>query len=217
MPGHNWIPFGGILVISGGTQHAQRFVVPPMLVRNPRRDDLAIVLNFGYPILLPGPFAIGLDEVGPQFLQAIEILLCGVSIAASGYAKGAGEHQSRFSVRKFVPRKCPLLGQAKRRRLVPTPTFDRVPRGQRGRCKSIEKVRNDFDGGDLIDYASGSYGLPSLQIAVDKEIHRVRLEEEIVDGCTGLIRGDRFVPKAHAIEDVSGKLQRMRRRGRYLG
>ena len=28
--------------------------------------------------------------------------------------------------------------------------------------------------------AFGSYGLPSLQIAVDKEIHRVRLEEEIV-------------------------------------
>jgi hypothetical protein len=69
----------------------------------------------------------------------------------------------------------------------------------------------------LIDYAFGSYGLPSLQIAVDKEIQRVRLEEEIVDGCAGLIRGDRFVPKGHAIEDVSRKLQRMRRRGRDLG
>src|SRR5262249_24793984 len=109
MSRHNWIPFREALVIGGGTQHAQRFVALPLLVRNPRRDDLAIVLNFGYPILLPGPFAIGLDEVGPQFLQAIEILLCGVSIAASGCAKGAGEHQSRFSVRKILPRKCPLL------------------------------------------------------------------------------------------------------------
>src|SRR5262245_4273097 len=110
MPWHNWIPFRGILVIGGGTQQAQRFIAPPMLVRDPRRDDLAIVLNFGYPILLPCPFAIGLDEVGSQFLQAIEMFLCGVSIAASGCAKGAGEHQSRFSVRKIFPRKCPLLG-----------------------------------------------------------------------------------------------------------
>jgi hypothetical protein len=78
-------------------------------------------------------------------------------------------------------------------------------------------VRNDFDGGDLIDHAFGSYGLPGLQVAVHKEIHRVRLEEEIVDGCAGLIRSDRFVPKAHAIKDVSGKLQCMRRRRRYLG
>src|SRR5262249_8119412 len=109
MPGHSWIPFRGILVIGGGTQHAQRFVAPPMLVPDPRRDDLAIVLNFGYPILLPGPFAIGLDEVGSQFLQAIEMLLCGVSIAASGCAKGASEHQSRFRVRKILPHK-PLLG-----------------------------------------------------------------------------------------------------------
>src|SRR6516165_1949086 len=69
-----------------------------------------IVLNFGYPILLPGAFAIGLDEVGPQFLQEIEILLCGVSIAAPRCAKSTGEHQSRFSVRKIFPRKCPLLG-----------------------------------------------------------------------------------------------------------
>src|SRR5262249_11814858 len=107
---HNWIPFRGILVVSGGTQHAQRFVAPPMLVCDPRRDNLAIVLNFGYPILLPGTFAIGLDEVGPQFLQAIEILLCGVSIADSGCTKSASEHQSRFSVRKIFPRKCPLLG-----------------------------------------------------------------------------------------------------------
>src|SRR5262245_10753020 len=120
MPGHNWIPFRGILVIGGGTQHAQRFVAPPMLVRDPRRDDLAIVLNFGYPILLPGPFAIGPDEVGPQFLQAIEILLCGVRIAASGCTKSAGEHQSRVSVRKIFPPTCHVLRYADRRRLGTT-------------------------------------------------------------------------------------------------
>jgi hypothetical protein len=78
-------------------------------------------------------------------------------------------------------------------------------------------VRNDFDGRDLIDHAFGSYGLPCLQVAVYEEIHRVRLEEQIVDGCAGLIRVNRLVPKAHAIKDVSGKLQRMRRRRRYLG
>src|SRR5262249_36182023 len=153
------------------------FVAPLVLVRDPRRDDLVIVLNFGYPILLPGTFAIGLDEVGPQFLQEIEILLCGVSIAASRCAKSTGEHQSRFSVRKIFPRKCPLLRQAKRRRLVPTPPFDRVPRRQRSHCKSIEYVWNDFDGGDLIDHAFGSYGLPCLQVAVYKEIHGMWLEE----------------------------------------
>src|SRR5215471_19409844 len=106
MSRHNWIPFRGILVISGGTQHAQRFVAPPVLVRDPRRDDLAIVRNFGHPILLPATFAIGLDEVGPQFLQEIEISVCGVSIAASRCAKSATEYQSRFSVRKILPRKC---------------------------------------------------------------------------------------------------------------
>src|SRR5215471_19504337 len=95
--------------------------------------------------------------------------------------------------------------------------LDHVPRRHRSHCKSIQYVWNDFDGGDLIDHAFGSYGLPGLQVAVDKEIHRVRLEEEIVDGGAGLIRSDRFAPKAHAIEDVSGKLQRMWRRRCYLG
>src|SRR5262249_32044785 len=143
-----------------------------------------------------------------------EILLCSVSIAASGCTKSTGEDQGRFSVRKIFPRKCFLLGQAKRRRLVPTPAFDRVPCRHRSRCKSIENVWYDFDG---VDHTLGSHGLPCLQVAVYKEIHGVWLEEQIVDGCAGLIRSDRLLPKAHANEDVSGKLQRMRRRRRYLG
>src|SRR5262245_62496516 len=98
MARHNWIPFRRILVISGGTQHAQRFVAPPMLVRDPRRDDLAIVLNFGYPILLPRTFAVGLEELGLQFLQEIEILICSISIAASSCSMGAGTRHRRFRV-----------------------------------------------------------------------------------------------------------------------
>src|SRR5262245_66329558 len=100
MARHNWIPFRRILVISGGTQHAQRFVAPPMLVRDPRRDDLAIVLNFGYPILLPRTFAMGLEELGPQFLQEIKILLCSISIATSGCAKSAGKRSEERRVGK---------------------------------------------------------------------------------------------------------------------
>jgi hypothetical protein len=45
---------------------------------------------------------------------------------------------------------------------------------------------------------------------VYKKIHSVRFEEQIVDGSAGAVRVDRFLPQAHANEDVSGKLQRVR-------